>query len=633
MAGLIPILFFVFLCALFYSNGLPLRRILKVFGWDTSIIVISSFGLALVLVAVTLGYKFGFSPQQMFWALVAFGSYWLVDDFVRRRSEIIQVVRISKIYVFSGVAAAGLMLAPILTGGINFALFQGNHIDAFNYLESAISYTRWSYSQVYSASPQEILEAGLFPFAATNLHLRPAITILYAVVSSFKNDAFLGLNYVMLVYLQFLALGVLWLIAKELLVEKPWQTLVLCVLIVGGFWGQYILDINAWSENGALPLLLMVLLLLLRSFSRERFTGEVPLWSPTLFAIVITGAFYVYPEATAFFLPGMGAAIVIGFLKTRKTARLSSLVIAAAVTVPLVFAVKENNIDFLRNQVSQALNEVDWWKYFDTCLLGRDGISSIPGIGVIDAGTSLLGGYMITPGAGVPPILALVCRGVLAGTLVWVVINCFYRFKYLASPSREIVAGALAVFVVQTVTLMLLHNYWSAGKAVSFFAFLLLLGVFCPLLAGKLGRNALGVLAGLACSVFLAVQGCMLIYRPIAAKKRSFAHYSEPYPAAMDRNLKRRFNFSDWTVLNDVSARDKVRVDIDDPWIQCFVKMLLLSHSRNFCVSAPVYEVMVPLVVSPSSIPCVDATCRLYLAEVHSPSFKQYLKCERVESK
>jgi hypothetical protein len=104
----------------------------------------------------------------------------------------------------------------------------------------------------------------------------------------------------MLVYFQFLSLGVLWLMARELVPERPLTTLLLCVLIVGGFWGQYILDINAWSQEAALPLLLMVLLMLLRSFVHERFTGRLTSWSPTVFAFVVMGAFYLYPEATMF---------------------------------------------------------------------------------------------------------------------------------------------------------------------------------------------------------------------------------------------------------------------------------------------------------------------------------------------
>jgi len=632
MAVLISTLFFVFLCALFYSIGLPFRQMLRGFEWEKSIIVPSSCGLALASLAVTMGYKFGLSPRLMFWLLIGFGLFSLGHAFVSRRRKITPVARMPKFYALIGVLAAGLMLAPMLTGGINFALFQGNHIDAFNYLQSAITYTKWPYDQIHGATPKQLLDAGLFPVAAAILNLRPTVAVLYAVLSNFAPYLFLGLNYVMLIYFQFLSLGVLWLIAKQLVAERALLTLLLCVLIVGGFWGQYILDINAWSQNAALPLLLTVMLMSLRSFSQERFKAGLSSWSPTAIALVAMGAFYLYPEATMFYLPGIAVALAAGFWKTRKTIKMGPLIPAAIVTIALLFAVKESNVDFLRQQAGAALNDVDWWKYFDICFLGRDGISSMPGADLIDAGTAVLGGYLVTPGVHVPGALALAWRGALAGILVLVIANFLRGFEHLASPDREMLCCAVAVFILQTALLMLLHKYWTAGKALSFFAFLLLLVVFCPLLAGYSRGGALRIWSGAACSVLLAVQGCMLIYRPIAAKKRPFGHYRAPYPAALDRNLKKRFNFSDWTVLNEIGAQDEVRIDVDDPWLQYFAKMLLLSHDRRFYVAAPVYENAVPLVVSPSAKDSTDFTCRLYLVEVHNPAFRQHLKLERLPS-
>jgi hypothetical protein len=632
MAGLISILFFFFLCALFYSIGLPFRQMLKGFDWEKSIIVPSSCGLALASLTVTLGYKFGLSPKLMFWLLIGFGLFCLGSAFVGRRQQIASAPRTQKIYYLIGVITAGLMLAPMLTGGINFALFQGNLIDAFNYLQSAITYTKWPYHQIHGATPNQLLDAGLFPMAADNLNIRPTVAILYAVLSNFAPDLFLGLNYVMLVYFQFLSLGVLWLIAQQLVAERPLATLLLCVFVVGGFWGQYILDINAWSQDAALPLLLTVVLMVLRVFSRERFKASLSSWSPTAIALVATGAFYLYPEATMFYLPGIAAALATGFWKTRKTIKIGALIPAVIATIALLFPVKENNIDFLHNQASQALSEVDWWKYFDVCFFGRDGISSVLGADLIDAGTTVLGGYMITPDLHVPGALALVWRAALAGILVLVITNFLRGFKHLASPDREMLCGALAVFILQTVMLMLLHKYWTAGKALSFFAFLLLLVVFCPLLAGYSRSGALRMWSGVACIILLAAQGWMLIYRPIAAKKRPFGHYRAPYPAALDRYLKKRFNFSDWKVLNEIGAQDEVRIEIEDPSIQSFVEMLLLSHNRRFYVAFPVYAYVASSVAFPSAKDSTAFTCRLYLGEVHNPRFKQYLKLERSSS-
>ena len=84
-------------------------------------------------------------------------------------------------------------------------------------------------------------------------------------------------------------------------------------------------------------------------------------------------------------MPGIAVALGVGFWKTRRTVKVGPLIPAAAITVVLLFAVKESNVDFLGGQAGTALNDVDWWKYFDICFLGRDGISSMPGADLIDA--------------------------------------------------------------------------------------------------------------------------------------------------------------------------------------------------------------------------------------------------------
>jgi hypothetical protein len=628
MSGLIATLFFVFLIAFFYSVGLPFRGMLKGFGWEGSIIVTSSCGLALASLAVTLGYRFGLLPPLIFWLLVGLGLVGLANTFAHRRDPIGPMSRSSKICALIGTLTAGLMFVPILTGGIQFGLFQGNYIDAFRYLESAMTYTKWPYGQLHAATANQILDAGLFPVAAQILNLRPTVAILYAVVSNFSPTKFLGLNYVLLVYFQFLSVGVLWLLARELVSGRPLSTLLLSVFIVGGFWGQYILDINAWSQEAALPLLLTAMLMVLRSFSHERFAVGLAAWQPIAITILAIGAFYFYPEGTMFYLPGAAGAVAVGFWKTRRIAMIGPLIAAGAVATVLLFPVKESNIDFFFHQVGSALSEVDWWKYFDICFLGQDGISSKPGADLIDAGTTVLGGYVLTPTAHVHAFPAMLWRATLGVILATVAVNFFRRFKHLTSPGREILGAAVAVFIVQTVILFLLHKYWTAGKALSFFAYLVLLLVFCPMLTRGARDRLTGLWSSAACSLLLLAQGWMLVYRPIAAHKHPFAHYREPYPAALDRNMKKRFNFSDWTVLTKIGKQDEVRMEVEDPWLQYFTQMLLLSHNRRFCVSTPVDEAGLRFATPPCLTDSVKFTCRLGLVVVHDPAIKEYLKVE-----
>jgi hypothetical protein len=167
----------------------------------------------------------------------------------------------------------------------------------------------------------------------------------------------------MIVYFQFFSLGVLWLMARELIPDRPLMSLLLCLFIVGGFWGQYILDINAWSEEAALPLLLTVLLMVIRLFGHQQFALDRSSSALPVFALVVIGAFYFYPEATMFYLPGIAVGLGVGFWKRRRNVAIVPLIATVAVAVVLLFAVKENNLDFLRVQAGAAVSDLDWWKF------------------------------------------------------------------------------------------------------------------------------------------------------------------------------------------------------------------------------------------------------------------------------
>ena len=84
-----------------------------------------------------------------------------------------------------------------------------------------------------------------------------------------------------------------------------------------------------------------------------------------------------------------------------------------------------------------------------------------------------------------------------------------------------------------------------------------------------------------------------------------------------------------YNLLKEIGAQDEVRIEVEDPSIQSFVEMLLLSHNRRFYVAFPVYASVASSVAFPSAKDSTAFTCRLYLGEVHNPGFKQYLKLER----
>lgn len=91
------------------------------------------------------------------------------------------------------------------------------------------------------------------------------------------------------------------LLARELVPRKPILAELLSAAIVGGFWGQYIVDINAWSQAAAMPCFLFVLLTDWNHRSRWQFAAAFVAW------IIIAGqiAFAIYRPLAASLLYGI----------------------------------------------------------------------------------------------------------------------------------------------------------------------------------------------------------------------------------------------------------------------------------------------------------------------------------------
>ena len=167
----------------------------------------------------------------------------------------------------------------------------------------------------------ELVRHGLFKFGQDNLLYRPQITFLYGALSSFHPAAFLRLHYVLLVYFQFLAFCAVRALAAELLPGRRIIPPLLATALVGGFWGQYILDIDAWSQISCMPLTVLSLLLFIKLAETSGNSGNPhsAFKLITLYMLVWVGLFYLYPEAAGFLLPAhaMCWGIALCFFKLR----------------------------------------------------------------------------------------------------------------------------------------------------------------------------------------------------------------------------------------------------------------------------------------------------------------------------
>jgi hypothetical protein len=676
------VVFFLYLVAVFFVIGMPFGSLLERLGLRQSFTALSCFGLTAVSIFVTIGYKTGLSVEALASIVNMTAFLFLVfatTKLLRQRTW----PEIQPDWSLGiSVTAAVLMFAPALAGGLRFAIFQGNHIDSYNYLECALTYQRVSYQTAINSTVQQFLDAGLFPIARDALSARPAICLVYGtLVSTFPGQGVM-IHYGMLAYFQFLSFCVVSLLASELVPGKPFLTRLLSLAIVGGFWGQYIVDINAWSQAAAMPLLLLGILLLVRLFS-ELEQSEQRSLTPTqmlAFSLNCVGAFYLYPEGAMFYFPAFGAVFLLGIFQSRPRIALGACGVIITFCAILVLLVRENNLTFLTSQIGVALrSDVNWWRYYQAFLFGNSGIHKKLFFNLANGLAGVFGCYFMTPGRDYRGLTIFLYRIFLSTGFLFLLVWSILRFRTLARPARGVLFASVLFMISETLVFCLFRQYWAAGKALSYFAYLLLLLILAPALNVHIPRSRLAFagifLAGivvvaqiytarnqpayityfllivvlapvLAAELFLGrltlvgalIAGTIFVgqigfalYRPLAASLPYGIHYlMPPYPAIQVEGLKRDIDFSDLDFLKKIQKQDHVMVEVSDPWVQVFLKLLLLSKNIDFCVSAPVLVTAEPLNIAPSTQPCASATCRLFLVPTNKNGYRQAVQVERL---
>lgn len=626
--------FFLYLLALFFLIGLPFGPLLKSLRLDLSFGALSCVGITVVSIFVTIGYKLGMTVETITWfvnVLAVLSLFLAALRLFRKKGRLAICIEWSLAF---SVLVAILMLAPALVGGLRFSIFEGNHWDSYNYLESALTYQRVPYQTLISNSDQQLINADLFPFARTNLFLRPEVSIVYGTLVNVFPGQGLFVHYGLLVYFQFLTFCVVSLLSRELVPQKFIPPELLSFAIVGGFWGQYIVDMNAWSQAAAMPLLLVGVLFFIRTFDRLDRSGKRYLtWTEiSVFALNCIGAFYLYPEGAIFFFPAYSIVLLFGIYRWRPRIPVLVCTVVLAGCAALVLSVRENNLLFAANQMQFAVRgNVSWWRHFQAFIFGNAGMSKHIFSNLVDGLAGVFGCYLITPGSGYHGLIVLIYRIFLLAALLILFVGSILGFRTLPRPARNILFLSVLVMACEAIVFLCLRQYWTAGKALSFFAYLLLLVVLEPALTVDPYRSRVQLGAALVAWIIVAGQIAFTMYRPLAASLPYGIHYSMPYPSIQDVELKKDIDFGDLNFLKKIKKRDRVAVDVSDIWAQLFLRLLLLSKNIDFSMNAPVVVTVDPLVVVPVTSPCTDCTCRLFLVPDNRKGYRQTVQVEQIK--
>jgi hypothetical protein len=595
-----PILFLATAVLIFLINGLPIVLLTAPQPKYRDILPAPVIGASLLSILVTVLFTWNVAPYVTTLASTALTGTLSVILIVRQwhLSRIgISWHRGRTFRVASFLIVAFLLVLPHLVGGQQFALFQANRYDSLNYLSAALGYAMRSYSQLMAFDPHAEPVAA-FAMAAEMLAQRPTVALLYAsVYPMFSYDVF-GNAYDFCLAAEFaLYCGFLYLLL-HLFPKRETAAHIISATLVVGFFGQYLLDINAWSALFAIPIMVVMVTDFCIGLQPDENDDGSRGRNLLLFLrmpILAAGMTYMYPEITSIAAMACAGALLAALLTRRAEARtvqfalLRQNIVFAAVTMAMVGLYWTPTVGFLLQQAKLATsNVVDWHLFFQAYLLGGPD-NGVPASGYGYLADVLLvtpanflagffGVYFVQPGPKLDTAHLIWSAGMVAAFAVLLLAIIAAARRELKGRSTDQRPGLFATILsaimstsLVPLALLLKGQYWAAGKGLSMLSPFLFLLIALPLLAG--GRKRLG--ATLAWTI---VAGHVIfgLLRPIAIATHSDRHnYAYPYPFAAKDSVN-------W----DVSSYRKVlqncglvKIDVDNPFLDRVVENYLVERN------------------------------------------------------
>jgi hypothetical protein len=439
----------------------------------------------------------------------------------------------------------------------------------------------------------------------SNLESRPAVMILFSALGSLFGGKYLELAYV---YNIFFLLQVVLLIAwSSRLLGVNFKTgLLIGLIFCGGFWGQMIFDMNAWSHLAALPLLVLFVSLCLKQLSNPEENTLTPF---ALISISVAGGLYLYPEATIFLGFGIGILTLIQ-IRSRYSV-FQKLALAGLIAVGVAILDYQSTLLFLMNQIRFSLGETpDWYQYYFSFLFGNDGIpealkTSIQNrdfdlvflIGLLrellDAIPGIMGLFFLTPSMDMQSwnawILVLLVNGFIIGLWIFFVKELLGWLRRKCDTGIILPSQWLGYIIIQLgviVIFVITNNIWVATKGWLYLIPFLMMLFLVPFFSGN-KQNTTGKILLM---IFIISQLTFAGIRPFAASVEGGIHYRfKPYPGSLPQTEKDHYSWSIETVTKVTQDCELVLIpQISNPFYEHFLLLVLRQNQIAFQKTASV---------------------------------------------
>jgi hypothetical protein len=598
-----PILFLAAAALIFLINGLPIVLLTARETTYRDILAAPVLGASLLSILVTVLFTWDLIPQVTTLASTALAGSLSLILIARRRlpSRIgFSWHRDQTVRVASFLIVVLLLVWPHIVGGQQFALFQANRYDSLNYLSAALGYATRSYSQLKAFDPHAEPIAA-FAMAADMLSQRPTVALLYASIYPIFSFGVFGNAYDFCLAAQLgLYSGFLYLLL-HLFPKRETAAHILSAALVVGFFGQYLLDINAWSALFAIPIMIVMITdFCIGLQSNQPYAGSRPqsLFLFLRMPLLAAGVTYMYPEIAPIVAMACAGALLATLFTHRAeawsahVALLRQNIVFAIVTLALAGLYWTPTIGLLLQHAKLATsNSVDWQLFFQAYLLGGPD-KIVPATGYVYFADVLLvipanflagffGVYFIQPGPKLDVAHLLWSAGLIAAfsVLVLAIVAATRHELSRRGVSQKpglfaIVLSAIIFTLLVPLALLLKGQYWAAGKGLSMLSPFVFLLIVLPLLTGR--RKPLG-----AALVWMVVAGHLMfgLFRPIAIAAHADRHnYAYPYPSAAKDNVN-------WDVDSYRKALQNcrlVKIDVDNPFLDRVVENYLVERNINW---------------------------------------------------
>ena len=579
-------LIILFSLLIFLSIGFLINYKLKVLN-QNNIIDLTLFGYScFVLLSFFSYFVLTLKSEHLLILILFFTILFLIKfyKFLKINSKFF------KKYLFIISIFFSIFSLPLIIYGEQFYVFRGNYWDNFNYLSSAVLFSKFDFSYLRTIDLKNKFQN--FQSIEGIILYRPYINYFLSLFLKFKIFDPFFTNFcfkIFLLILNFLAFISFLDIIK--FISKNYKIFLSFVLSLS-FFTIYILEIEALSHLGSISLFLFCI--------KYLYLVNLKFEKKNLIFLSISSAalFIIYPEifiiycliSFSYFISCINRVNFINLIK--------NLLVCSVIFIGLTIFSFEINYKFLLLQISQAFNsKIDWWTYFGAFIFGKDNlVLNLEYIQLIENNLrdknliklikmfyldhlengykliylnivpSLFGLYYMTVGKIENNTLYVAFFLLLSILNVYLITIVYKNIIKLLKSKNKFLLISLILILVLFLYLLLKGNFWTIIKLYSYcFPFIFLF------LSLDFKRERLNILMVI-----------MLIIFPIYkySQKNNGIGKLDSFPSIINKDYKNNINWN----LNFKKFKEckNVYTQETDYFIKAYINMKALFYDTNF---------------------------------------------------